>query len=360
MKHIILLSVIFIFFISCSGADDDQVSSASWDQSVELLPVAVEVLDISEGQLTPYVESSGIIKGIKETWILSETSGTIREVNASLGLKVQKGDVLLSVDNELQKLNRDLALQQFESAQQDFDAQKSSYERGGLSRSNFNAAKSRLLQSETAYKSAEKAYEATFIRAPFDGTLALLGDDFVIGGTLSPGAPVALVIDTSRMKMDISLGERQVDLISVGQEVEVLIASRADKRPLNAVVEAIGAASESRTGSFPVIISWDNPYNGSMRSGLSAKVLIKNTRETEQIIVPSSSLVTRDRKSSLFVAIEGKAQLKEVVTGESLGGHTVIREGVDSGDQLIISAITSLSDGYPVEVSLVGDTGGWR
>lgn len=364
MKKVILGITIILFLFSCSGAGEnagtDEVTTASWDQGDELLSVAVEVLEVSKGRLVPFVEASGTISGIREAWVISETQGPITNMQVSLGQKVKKDDILLAVENELQKLNRDLAMQQYESARLDFQAIENSYKSGGTSRSDYNAAKTRLLQANSAYETAADTYENTFIKAPFDGSVALLDSDLTVGSYISPGVRVASIIDTTSMKMEVSLGERQIGLIETGQEVSLEIISQSDREPISAVVEAIGAGSESTTGSFPVLVTWENKDNGSMRSGLSAKVLIENRKEIEEIVIPSSALVVRDRKTSVIIAQDGQTVIREVETGEALGGHTIVKEGLDVGELLIVSALSSLGNGNEVETSLAGKTGDWR
>jgi RND family efflux transporter MFP subunit len=359
-KIIVLLGIAITLLLSCSNEETDEVTSSSWDQEGEYVPIAVEVLDVTKGQLIPYIEASGVIKGIREAWVSSGSQGKISSLNVTLGSEVKADQVLLTVENDLQKLNRDLALQQYESARLDFEALESSYKKGGLSRSDFNGARTRLLQAETAYRSADKAYDDTFIKAPFSGSVALLDDSLAVGATLAPGTPVALVIDRSSMKMNISLGERQVSLIKTGQKARVEISSGFRGQTVEAEVEAIGSGSDSSTGSFPLLIKWNEGIDESMRSGLSARVLMENTREEPSILVPSSAIIVRNRKPSVLVALEGRAVLKEIVPGESLGGNTLIEEGLEVGEKLIVSALSSLGDGYFVEMTEVGKTGEWK
>lgn len=363
MKKAMLLIIISLYLISCGrGANEesDEVSAATWDQGQELLPVAVEVLEVTKGRLIPYIEASGTIRGIREAWVISETQGPITDLKVSLGQKVKKGDILLTVENSLQKLNRDLAMQQYESTRLDFEALERSYKSGGLSRSDYNASRTRLLQAQAAYESSEKVYEDSMIKAPFDGSVALMDSALTVGGYISPGSRIALVIDTSSMKMDISLGERQINLIETGQKANVEILSQAGREPIEATVEAVSSGSESTTGSFPVLITWENRDNGSMRSGLSAKVLIENRNEAEEIVIPSSAIVVRDRKTSVILAEEGRTLIREVVPGRALGGHTIIESGLDIGDKLIVSALSSLGNGFVVETTIAGKTGDWR
>ncbi|MBB6479361.1 efflux RND transporter periplasmic adaptor subunit [Spirochaeta isovalerica] len=360
MKKVVIILLSVFILSACGSGEADQVSSSSWDQAGEYVPIAVEVLDVTEGLLIPYVEASGTIRGIREAWVVAAAQGQITSMNVSLGQAVKADQVLLSVENDLQKLNRDLALQQFEATRLDFQALESSFRKGGLSRSDYNNAKTRLLQAETTYRSAEKSYKDTFIKAPFDGTVALLDSSLAEGTTLSPGTPVALIIDRSAMKMEISLGERQIGLIRKGQKATLRLSSDIEEDPVEAVVDSIGSGSESSTGSFPVIITWDNRIDDTMRSGLSAQVLMANTVEKPQIIIPSSALVVRDRKQSVIVAEEGRSVVKEVVTGESLGGNTVVLEGLSVGEKLVVSALSSLGDNYFIEPTEIGKTGDWR
>lgn len=349
---------VFIF-TSCGPDDADQVTSSSWDQAGEYIPIAVEVLEVTEGKLIPYVEASGIIKGIREAWVVSAAQGQITSMDVALGGEVEEGQVLLTVENDLQKLNRDLALQQYESTRLDFQALESSYKKGGLSRSDYNSARTRLLQAETSWRAAEKSYGDTLLKAPFSGNVAQLDSSLVAGATLSPGTPVALIIDRSSMKMEIALGERQIGLIEKGQKA-LLTVSSSGSASVEAVVAAIGTGSESATGSFPVIITWKSNIDDTMRSGLSAKVLMENTAEEPQIIIPSSALIVRNRKESVITAVDGRAVIKEVVTGESLGGNTVVKEGLAPGEKLVVSALSSLGDNYLIETSEIGKTGDWR
>jgi len=127
-----------------------------------------------------------------------------------------------------------------------------------------------------------------------------------------------------------------------------------------AEVEAIGSGTDRTTGSFPVLISWKNNSGENMRSGLSAKVSINTVDETKQIIIPSSAIVIRNRKKSVIVEENNKSVIKPIETGETLGGHSVILNGLEKDEILIVSALSSLGDDYSVETTIVGTTGEWR
>ena len=358
-KSITTIIFITIFFISCSRNESaEEISSATWEAEAEVLPISVEVLTVSKGQLIPYIEASGIVYGSQEAWVISESQGKITDVLVTLGQQVKKDDVILKVEDKLAKLNRDLAYQQYESSKLDFEAIESSYKSGGTSRSDYNASRTRVLQAQSSYESANKIYNDTYLRAPFNGSVALLDSALSVGNYISPGARIAKVIDTSSMKMEIALGERQVNLIETGMEAQVNITSQ--KNEISAFVEAIGSGTESATGSFPVLITWKNNNMEDMRSGLSAQVNIKTKEDDSSIIIPSSAIVVRNRKRAVLIAKNDKSQIKYIETGETLGGHTIVNSGINEGDKLIVSALSSLGEDYSIETTIVGTTGEWR
>ncbi|MBI9097924.1 MAG: efflux RND transporter periplasmic adaptor subunit [Spirochaetaceae bacterium] len=363
-KRITLITTLVLMtliYSSCSEKPESEMtSSATWTPGENVLPISVEALEVTEGKLIPYIEASGIIYGRKEAWAVSETQGKITEMKVIPGQTVKAGDILLKVEDRMALLNRDLALLQYESNKLDFQAIESSYKTGGYSRSDYNSARSRLLQAQNAYESAAKAFEDTAIRSPFDGSVALIGNSLSEGNFLTPGIPVARIIDTSSMKMEISVGERQVNLIKAGIKAEVMINSGFNRETIDAEVEAIGTGTDPSTGSFPVLISWDNKPGLNMRSGLSGRVRINTLDETNQIIIPSSAIVIRDRKESVIVAEDNKTRIKPIEKGEALGGHSVVVSGLEKGEILIVSALSSLGNDYSVEPTIVGTTGEWR
>ncbi len=356
----LFLSIFFIL-ASCSRSESaDDTASSSWAPDDNVIAVSVEVLEITRGQLIPFVEASGTVSGQQEAWTVSETQGKITEIAVQLGQKVKKGDLLLKVEDSLSRLNRDLTLQQYESARHDFEAISKSFQSGGSSKSDYNRARSTVLQAQASFENADKAFNDTGIRAPFAGSVALLDNTLTVGSYLTRGVLVARIVDTTYMKMEISLGERQIGLIKEGSQASVTIGRGEYPIVVEANVTAIGTGSDPATGSFPLLLTWKNDQEQTLRSGLSARVQIVTDVENKNIVIPSSAIINRDRVKSVILEDNGKTVIRSIKTGESLGGQTVILEGLAEGEILIVSALSSLGDNYPVAASVIGTTGEWR
>lgn len=343
----ILIFLSALLFYNCSKNRADDVSGSTWQTPEEVLPVAVEALVVYRGQLIPEIEASGVVRGVREAWTVSETRGEILEVFVSPGDYVEKGSPILRVEDELAEINRDLAEQQYEALKGEFSAAENSYKRGGLSRLDYNSQKIRLLQAAARFRTASREFENTHINAPFPGYVALMDSSFSPGNYLTAGKQVARIVDLSSFQMEIFLGEKYIGLVDKGLPVVITALNRS----YSGLISSVGSGSNPETGGFPVNISWDNPGDLKLRSGISARVKIRTNTLAEYVVIPSSALVVRNRQLSVFLEKDGLSFLQAVVAGEEFAGRVVIKKGLSEGDVLILSALTSLRDNYPVEVS---------
>ena len=69
------------------------------------------------------------------------------------------------------------------------------------------------------------------------------------------------------------------------------------------------------------------------------------------ILVPRSSMVSRNRKQVVFVVNGGKAQAVEAQFGLPSGGYLPVQSGLLAGQQLITSPMELISNGTDVVVA---------
>lgn len=358
MKKILLILSILIIY-GCSK-ESDSTSAATWSDPEEIDPIAVEVLEISKGKLVNYVESSGIIKGAKEAWIVAEAQGEIKSKLVNLGDRVNKGEPLITLDRELQELNLDLANEQLLKSKADFDANSTAFKNGNISRSIYDQFKIAYIQSQTNYKLRSLELDKTTIKAPFNGEIALIDSEVVEGNYLTPGTRAIRIVDLSSYKIELSLGERQIALIERGARVQIEIETPGEEKLFSGSVVAIGSGSDPTTGSFPVIITWDSNGTKDLRSGMTGRVKIETKESLLTTIIPSSAIIQRDRVEGVFIEEGGFAKMSPIEVSDSFGGMVVINRGAELGDRVIISGLSSLGDGYRVIPTLAGNTGDWK
>jgi membrane fusion protein (multidrug efflux system) len=322
--------------------------------------LAVEALTVTRGDLVRNIEASGIVTGINEAYVVSETQGIIQSVSFQLGDRVSKGQILVKVDDTIPRLNMEQAKEQYEIAKLDLEATEQLFNEGSASKTELARTRSTVNGSQARYRSALKTFQDCTIRAPIGGYVAQKESGITLGNYISPGLRVARIVDISSLTAEVAVGESHVGLISEGAAAGVLIPAAAEQQEFAATVSAVSAGSDPTTGSYTVIVRWQNPVGIGIKSGMSATVTIETQAQEPAILIPSAALVEQGGQVFVFTAEAQRSAQKPVRVGRRIGNIAEILEGLEEGETLIISGLTTLRRGDPVTASVIGESGSWQ
>jgi membrane fusion protein (multidrug efflux system) len=357
---LLLFFTFFVVFVSaCYDQESDSTTQATYRYSEEIPALAVNVLEVSTGALIQKIRVSGIVKGKNEVDVISETTGIITSVSFESGDFVKKGTPLLKVDDSIALFNKNQAALDLETARLDLEAKEKFYKSGNTSLLELTKAKSIYNGQKARYEIALKAYNDCTIRAPLTGIVARREEGISAGNYLVRGRRITRIIDISSFILEVGVGERQVVLIETGASAAVDVPAAGEKQMPAKVVSIAGGGNEE-TGSYSVLISWENNMESSVKSGMSAFAYIQTEKQDSGIIIPFSSFIFREGQPYVFVVKDNKAEAVVVSVGERFGERIVVSEGPGIGDLLIISRISSLKPGYPVSATIIGKTGEWE
>ena len=283
--------------------------------------------------------------------MVSETQGVIQDVGFELGSQVSEGDVLVRFDDSIQVLAVEEARAAVASAELDLQATERLVNSGNASQIQLSRAQTTLAGARVRLAQAEKALADRSIEAPISGTVASMQNSVQAGNSISPGSPVARIIDTSELEVMLSIGEREIQYVAEGSAAFVSFPA-AGSRPIQAEVSAIAAGSDPGTGSFPVVVRWANTIGETARAGLSATVRIPPTGSPWAITVPANAILREGETRYVFVVDdEEAARRREIAAGERRGDRVTVRSGLEAGELVIVSGLSSISDGTPVSPS---------
>lgn len=357
-RRIVIIAVIVVaaaaavVYISGNKSYDD--NSAASLYVPEKPGIAVEAYRADYGTVIPSIEASGLITGRNEAVLVSETRGVIEEVSGEIGSYIRKGDAVLSVNSSVAELSMIQAEQQLRSSEIDYNSVKRAYEGGSASEAELVRSRGQRSGAEAAFEDAVRRFDNTTVKAPFDGFLADIENGIGTGNYISEGVRIAKVVDISAVKIDLFLGDDEVQLIKKGTRAVVETASKV----LEGRVEAIALSSDRNTGSFRVIITAPNPYGEEIRSGFAADVSIDLVENSDAIVIPASAVVEIGTDTWVYVIESSKAILKKVVTGTVSGNRIEIVSGLAAGSSVITTGFKSLSDGALVIPNFEYDEGG--
>lgn len=355
-KTLAAVIVLSLLITSCSRSPDaaSAASAQEWVEAArELDPIAVEVVAVQRDRLVGDIAANGLIRGAHEVTVVTETQGIIQEVYFKLGDAVAEGDVLVSFDKTIESFSVDEAREALTSAELDAVSAERLVATGNASQLQLANARSLLAGSRARLALAEKALEDRTVVAPISGFVASTDNSIQRGNAVGRGVPVARIIDTDELEVVLSLAERDIPYLQPDARAFIRFSAAGD-REVAGVVHAIAAGSDPATGSFAVVVRWTNSLGSAARAGMLATVRIPPVGSPSAITVPANALRTVGDESYLFVAVEGVAVRRAVSVGEQAGDRVVVNSGVAEGEQVIVSAISSLRDQTPVSATVIG------
>lgn len=311
--------------------------------------MAVEAVEVTSEPLLRTVRGSGILRGSREATVVSETEGVLEEVTVELGDFLEEGAELAALDDRIQRLNFEQAEQELERALIEQNAIERRAETGSASAAELSRVRSSVAGARSRVEQTRKLLEDRTLTAPISGYVSSVAEDLTPGNYLRRGVAVARIVDLSRVEVEIAVGEREVRFLEEGAPATVTVPS-CENGVFPAAVEAIAAGSDSGTGSFPVVIAWENECE-EIRSGVSASVEVTPTNQRARIVIPSSAILS-DGGDHVFLAQEGRAVRRDVVISERLGNRAAVADGLAPGEVVLISGLTVLADGDPVNVTV--------
>jgi HlyD family secretion protein len=160
----------------------------------------------------------------------------------------------------------------------------------------------KLASTQQSYNQSLKQLENYKIVAPFDGTITTLGAK--VGDTVTAGAEIVDVADTSSMEFDIPVDELDIAKLAVGQTANISVDALTDTSttPLKGEVAKIAVSGTANSGvtTFPVTVKIDNNI-GKIKGGMNANADIVVNEVKDTLYVPVEAVTTVGAKSYVWV-----------------------------------------------------------
>ena len=200
-------------------------------------------------------------------------------------------------------------------------------------------------QKENALQDAKDRLADYFIRAPFDGTLAIV--NIKKTDTVSAGAVVGTLITKNKIA-EISLNEVDVAKIKIGQKTTLAFDAVPDLiiSGMVADIDAIGSISQGVV-TYIVKISFDT-QDERVKPGMSVSAAIITDMKQEVLVIPNSAVKSQPAQQAgqtgrnyveSFSVSEVAPSKIPVEVGISNDTESEIISGIKEGEEIIIRTI---------------------
>ena len=189
--------------------------------------------------------------------------------------------------------------------------------------------------------SIQAQLDNTTITAPISGIVSRKYIE--VGEMVMAGSPVAEIVNTSGIKIELFLTEFDISKIFIGQEAEIKLAAYPDKKFIGEVYY-VGSVADSVSKKFPVKIRLENS-DGKIKVGMVADVKIITNRQGNILVIPKSAVFKEGGVEKVYVAENSRVKIKTVKTEVIDENRLKVVEGLSAGEEVIINGNYDLKEG---------------
>lgn len=297
----------------------------------QIRSIGMQLGSIENKELSSTVKAMGMLTVPNENkaFVTPLSGGVVRTLNVRPGAFVNKGQVLATIVNpdliplqqQLQQLNAQIQLAELEvTRQQELykgnAAPLKNYQRASTELKTLRSQRAGIRQQLNAVGAGQSLSPTLAVHAPISGTVSKVMAQ--IGSNVTISAPIAEVVNNSRIHLDLNVYEKDLPLVSVGQIIHFTLTNNPGKE-YDAKVFSIGTAFEGDTKSVPVHASVTGDKTGLIDGmGVTANISL-NTRTAPA--VPDAALVNYQGKDYIFI-VAGKPPHEADEHAQHEAGHT--------------------------------------
>jgi len=285
-------------------------------------------------------EFTATIDPFQQNNIAPSVPGRIDQILVDVDAKVSKGALLAVMDRtQYAQLAAQLANLEADNARL-----KAVYDAGGISKSQMDQSDTQLSVQREAIRNLRENIE---LRSPINGVVTAKNYD---AGDLYTGMPILTVMQMNPLKVKADISEIYFPQVKVGQPVEINVDMFPDKE-FAGRVSLIYPAINAQTHTFTVEITIPN-NNLTLRPGMFARTTLKfGSRPGVMVEDLAVQKQFGTNEKFVYIAKEGKAERRTVTIGRLIGSQINILSGVQSGEEVITTGFSKLSDGTEITVS---------
>jgi membrane fusion protein (multidrug efflux system) len=312
----------------------------------------VRVMTVRQGPTERLITLLGDARPNTMATLYGKLGGYLAKINVDRGDKVKAGDVLAVIESRETDNQFASALADLENKKRLAERATQLYGHGNTSQQAYDQAQTDLhvATSRLAELATMKSYET--LQAPFDGTItARFIDPGALvqnaGANMTSSQPVLTIADTTKLRVDIYVEQRDVPFVHVGDIADVSDGSHSD-RVVKAKIARTSGQLDPRTRTLFVELDVDNT-GGFLVPGSFAYVTLHVPIESYPEI-PAAALITRGVNT--FVADVGEdtvVHMLPVRLARSDGMRVGLRDGVKVGQRVALNLPDEIVDGSRVQ-----------
>ena len=397
MKRIVQISIfsLLIFVASCKGKKDAnasindkkvqleklKVENSKSNEEIKKLQDQLALIDTAAGNsnkvklvsvasvtvqdFNHYIDLQGKVDAENISYISPRgMGGQVKAIYVKQGDHVNKGQLLLKLDDAVQRQQVVAAKQQSAGVNTQLALAKTLYQRQknlwdqGIgtevqlltSQTNVTTLQNQLSQIAEQVKVAQEQLNTSNIYSDVTGIADVVnirvGETFT-GATA--GGPQIKIVNTSSLKVVTSVPENYISRLHKGSAAEVTVTdiNKIIKAPVSLLSQSVDPSNRGFIAEIKV------PFDSQLKPNQSAKVRIMDYSSLHTIVIPVNTIQTDETGKYVYVLEKissGKtvAKKKTINIGEVYGNNVEVKTGLTAGEQLITEGYQNIYEGQAI------------
>ena len=326
---------------------------------------SVEDFKVSEpfySSMKTKIVATGKLNPEEEIELKPQIAGIIDKILVEEGDIVRKGDLIAKIrvvpnEQSLVGANGQISTAKisYNNAKTLFDRNKALFNKGVISKQDFENSELSLNQASESLRQAQNNYQIikrgslsgggsanTSITAQIPGTVLEIpvreGDQVIESNSFNAGTTIATIADMSKMIFEGKVDEAEVGKLEEGKDIKVILGAINEKE-FPAKLTFVAPKGQEENGAVQFTIKADVTVEQStkIRAGYSANAEIEMASKDSVLVIKESLLQFNRITEKPFVEIQkedGKFEKENVTLGLSDGINVEITEGIEEGDKV--------------------------
>lgn len=331
--------------------------SACGEPVVEDLPDPIRpavLLEVEESSNVRAGNFPAIIEATSSSELTFQVGGSLQEFPVIESQEVSRGEVIAQLDQREYRNSLAQARAQFESARSEFERAERLVAESAISRSVFEQRQSQFDVAKAALDSAQKAFDDTTLRSPFDGIVAV--KHVAQFQNVAPQEPIVTLQTTGAAE-------------AVVQFPATLVANSGRLTPLETVLEldaasgidipaefySVSTQADLTTQTYEARFAFDPPDTINVLPGMTGTIKARLLIATEggvtnQVTVPLAAVLSEAGEQFVWVVDRDTMTVsKRAITLEAnIGDVLAVESGLEPGETIVGAGASYLYEGMKI------------
>ena len=309
-------------------------------------PLQVEAVVMEPETIEDRIFSSGSIQANEVVELSSESSGIITGIYFEEGREVERGELLIKINDSELQAQKQRANFRLNLAEQREERQRRLLERGGISQDDYDATLNEVNVLRSELNLIDAQIEKTEIRAPFSGRIGL---KYVSEGSyISPNTRIASLQEIDPVKIDFSVPERYISRVNLGDNISFDV--QGIDSTFTGEVYAIEPRIDLQTRTLQIRALSEND-DQLLYPGAFANIVLILQEIDNALMVPTISVVPELNSQKVFVVRNGEIEQARIETGIRTSDKVQIISGVARGDTVLTTGLLQVNPGTEVDIT---------